>query len=154
MEEGFILEPSNPDDHWMDRESGPIPASLEAYVATRVEDAARTVAKLVQRCARTGLWTVITPQLEASFDMVPCRIGASLMLRRSKGFVSAAIVAPNWSVTLLGDEACVDVASTSAIALALIGTPVRARIEIPFLSPTLKVCRTTQIGTYYRFHCH
>jgi hypothetical protein len=33
------------------------------------------------------------------------------------------------------------------------GAPVRSKIEIPFLSPTLRVCEATQIGAYYRFHC-
>lgn len=135
------------------RETASIPASLEAYVATRTDNVTRTAAKLIEQFARTGLWTVVTAPFEATFNMTPCPFGASLMLRRSNRLVSAAIVARTWSVKLRGDEAWVDVPSSRAIAISLIGTPVRTRIEIPFLSPTLKVCGTSQIGTYFRFHC-
>lgn len=145
--------PSPLGDHGNDRLSASIPATLEAYVATRADDAARAADKLVRRYARTGLWTVMTAPLAASIDMTPCRFNASLMLRRSTGLISAAIVAGNWSITLLGDEAWVDVVSSRAVAVGLVGAPVRTRIEIPFLSPTLKVCGSTPIGAYYRFHC-
>jgi hypothetical protein len=148
------VEPSILDDRGSDRVFASIPATLEAYVATRTDDAARTVEKLVHRCARTGLWHVVTAPLAASIGMIPCRFGASLMLRRSDGLLSAAIVAGNWSITLLGDEAWIDVVSPRASALAIIGKPVRTRIEIPFLSPTLRVFGSTQIGNYQRFHCH
>lgn len=141
------------DDHGHDRVSAPIPVTLEAYVATRADDAARAVEKLVRRYSRTGLWTVITAPLAESVDMLPCRFGASLMLRGSDGILSAAIVAGNWSIALLGDEAWVDVVAPRAVAVGLVGAPVRTKIEIPFLSPTLKVCEATQIGAYYRFHC-
>ena len=154
IEESGEVEPSTLDDRGSDRVIASIPTTLEAYVATRTDDAARTVEKLVYRCAPTGLWCVVTAPLATSIGMMPCRFGASLMLRRSDGLLSAAIVAENWSITLLGDEAWIDVVSPSVLALALIGKPIRTRIEIPFLSPTLIVCGSTPMGTYYRFHCH
>lgn len=131
-----------------------IPVTFEAYVATRTDDAARTVEKLVHRCARTGLWSVVTAPLAASMGMTPCRFGASLMLRRSDGLLSATIVTGNWSITLLGDETWVDVVSPSSLASALVGKPVGTQIQIPFLSPTLRVCESTPMGCYYRFRCH
>ena len=130
-----------------------IPASLEAYIGARTDDAPGTVAKLIQECAQTGLWNVVTAPLEASVNMRPCPFGASLLLRRTNGLLGAAIVGQNWSVTLLGDEAWVDVMTPRASALALIGKPVRTRIEIPFLSPTLNIVESTQVGSFYRFHC-
>ena len=145
--------PRSLDDHGNDRVPESIPATLEAYVVTRAHDPARAVEKLVRRYSRTGLWTVITAPLAASVDMMPCRFGASLMLRRFDGLLSAGIVAGNWSVTVLGDEVWVDVVSSTAVAVGLVGAPVRTKIEIPFLPPTLRVCGAQQIGAYYRFHC-
>lgn len=130
-----------------------IPASLEAYVATRAEDASKTASKMIQRCAQTGLWSVVTAPLQESISLGPCRFGAELMLRRTNGLVAAAIVAPNWSVSLLGDEVWIDVASPAATAMALVGKPVRTRIELPFLSPELMVGGSTQMGSYHRLHC-
>ena len=78
---------------------------------------------------------------------------ASLVLRFSGGKISAAIVARNWSVMLVGEEAWVDVAATDALAASLVGTPVRAKIEIPFLSPSLTVRVTTKVGEFHRFYC-
>lgn len=141
-------------DEWNSDHAVSIPASLEAYIGTRTDDAADTLAKLIQKCARTGLWNVVTAPLEASVSMRPCPFGASLMLRSTNGLLGAAIVVRNWSVTLLGDEAWVDVMAPRASALALIDKPVRTRIEIPFLSPALKVVESTQVGSFGRFHCH
>lgn len=140
-------------DHGNDRVSASIPATLEAYVATRADDAVRAVEQLVCRYSGTGLWTVVTAPLAESVDMMPCLFGASLMLRDSDGLLSAVIVARNWSIALLGDEAWVDVVSSTAVAVGLVGAPVRTKIEIPFLPPTLRVCGAQQIGAYYRFHC-
>lgn len=147
------VEPSINDDRESDWVMVPIPASLEAYVATRSDDAVTIIAKLVERCARTGFWTVVTAPLESSIGMIPCRFGAGLMLRRSCGLISAAIVARDWSITLRGDEAWVDVVSPGTVALSLMGTPVRSQIDMPFLSTALRVCAITQIGAYFRFHC-
>lgn len=134
-------------------EAASIPASLEAYIATRAENSWQIATRLVEQYAVHALWTVITPPIQAELNMVPCRIGASLMLRRSDGLVSAAIVSRNWSITLCGDEAWVDVAATGALAVAFVGKPVRSAFEIPFLSQELKVRGSTQVGNYYRFHC-
>lgn len=142
----------NAGSHGIDQ-AEPIPASLEAYVATRAEDASKTASKLIQRCAQTGLWSVVTAPLQASISLGPCPFGAELMLRRNDGLVAAAIVAPNWSVTLLGDEVWIDVASPAATAMALVGKPVRTRIELPFLSLGLVVEGSIQMGSYHRLHC-
>lgn len=141
------------DDHGNGQVSTFVPATFKAYVATRAEDAVCAVEKLVRRYARTGLWTMVTAPLAASIDMKPCRFDASLMLRRSTGMVSAAIAAGTWSITLLGDEAWVDVVSSRAVAVNFVGAPVRTRIDIPSLSPTLRVCGSTQFAAYSRFHC-
>lgn len=141
-------------DEWKCDGAVTIPASLKAYIGTRTVDAPGTVTKLIQQRARTGLWDVITVPLAVSVNMRPCPFGASLMLRRIDGLFGAAIVARNWSVRLLGDEAWVDVMAPRAAALALVGKPVRTRIEIPFLSPTLRVVDSKQVGSFYRFHCH
>lgn len=130
-----------------------IPASLEAYIATRTENPGQTVAKLVQQYADTALWTVIDAPIEAELNIAPCRIGASLMLRRSNGTVSAAIVSQNWSITLKGDEAWIDVGATAALALSYIGKQVRTVFQIPFLSADLEICGATPVGNFYRFHC-
>jgi hypothetical protein len=146
-------EPSMLDEHAEGDAIASIPVSLEAYIATRSQDAAQKAAKLVQQYARTALWTVITSPIEAALGMAPCRIGVSLMLRRSDGIVSAAIISQKWSITLKGDEAWVDIGATEALSIAYIGEPIRTAFHIPFLSPELKVHGATQVGNYYRFHC-
>lgn len=148
------VQPILIDEHARGDETASIPVSLEAYIATRTENSAQTVAKLVHKYARTALWTVITAPIEAGLDMAPCRIEASLMLRRSNDLVSAAIVSRSWSVTLCGDEAWVDVGATAALALAYLGEPVRTAIQIPFLSPEMKIRGSTQVESHYRFHCY
>lgn len=140
-------------EHTKIYEPASIPASLEAYIATRTENPGQTVAKLVQQYAETALWTVIDAPIEAELSIAPCRIGASLMLRRSDGSVSAAIVSQKWSITLKGDEAWIDVGATAALALSYVGKQVRTVFEVPFLSVDLEICGATPVGTFYRFHC-
>lgn len=146
--------PAKPTGEFTDgNEAAFIPASLEAYIATRTENPGQTVAKLVQQYADTALWTVIDAPIEAELNIAPCRIGASLMLRRSNGTVSAAIVSQNWSITLKGDEAWIDVGATAALALSYIGKQIRTVFQIPFLSADLEICGATPVGNFYRFHC-
>ena len=130
-----------------------ISASLKAYVATRTEKVDLTLAKLIQRCAGSALWTLVTDELAGSVGMGTCRMHASLMLRNFERQISAVIVASNWSVALVGEEAWVDVIATDAMAVSLVGTPVRAKIDIPFLASALRVRATAKCGEFYRFYC-
>jgi hypothetical protein len=140
------------DDPRLD-ELASIPVTLTAYIATRSVDAAQTTANLVERCARTPFWTVVVPKIEALLGMTPCRMGESLLVRRSGGVVSAAIVCRDWSTMLRGDEAWIDVVATSALALAYLDQPIRTGVPLPFLSQALIIRDVTQVGSHYRFYC-
>ena len=149
----FIDDVGNGQVHSGQQIAAAVPPSLEAYVAMHTQDPARTLAKLVEGYARSGLWTVISRQDETSLGMTSTGIAASLMIRRKDGLVSAAIAASHWSVMLRGTDAWIDVLATGSTALALIGKPVRVGIEIPFLAPTLIVEESSRFGDFYRFHC-
>lgn len=154
VDEGFADVTASYTDDQIGDQSLAVSASFEVYVATRSRDVQDSTTKLLQCCARSALWTVVADSFAASFGMGPCRMHAALMLRRSGGKISAAIAARNWSVILVGEEAFVDVAATNAVAASLVGTPVREKIEIPFLSPALTVRATTKLGEFHRFYCN
>lgn len=131
-----------------------IPASLQAYLATRSDDVAGSLQKLIAACPSAPIWTPVVEPLAALAGLDPCRFDVQLLLKREGDGLSAAIVAQKWAVALTGLEAWVDVEWPSeTMAIWLEGRPIRSQIDFPFLSPALTVCGSRMIGTFRRFHC-
>lgn len=131
-----------------------IAASLDAYLSTRTSDVSGAVRLLVKLCPTAGFWIPIHGALAVRSGLSSCRFEAELLLRRQGDGLSAVITARQWSVTLVGTEAWIDVEWPSeAMAISLEGKPVRTQIDFPFLAPTLIVCGSSMTGAYRRFHC-
>jgi hypothetical protein len=148
------VQPNPPREGATGNDLTSIPGSLEAYIATRSVEPGQTVVRLVREYARTALWKLITGPDESALNMLPCRIGANLLLRRLDGNVTAAIVRENWTITMVGDEVWLDLVATDALALAYIGAPIETAFQVPFLSPELKVRASKKMGKFYRFCCY
>ena len=131
-----------------------IPASLQAYVATRTDDLAGSLRALVAEVPAFAIWTPIVGSLALLAALKPCRFDAQLLLKREGDGLSATVVARKWSVTLAGAEAWVDVEWPSeTMAMWLVDRPVRTQIDFPFLSPGLTVRGSELMGTFRRFQC-
>lgn len=131
-----------------------IPSSLAAYLGSRTDDVAGAVRSISASVDFPGIWTAVTDTIAAGAGLSPCRFDAALLLRRERDGLSAVITARSWSVTLIGDEAWVDVEWPSeAWAAALQGQPVRRQIDFPFLCEDLMVVDHEPLGRYRRFHC-
>jgi hypothetical protein len=131
-----------------------VPTSLAAYLSTRTDDFGGAIRSLVAGLARAGVWTPVAGSLANAAGLSPCRFDAALLLRRERCGISAVIAAGSWSVTLIGDEAWIDVEWPShAWAAAMHGQPVSSQIDFPFVTEALVVRASEPFGTHMRFHC-